>query len=118
MVKCKQKQIYRPRRQVKSCKFAYRISDFKRRKLHQNYIKSPAKPSYNIFTFTCVVSYLYECLHFFHVVAVFQMYKVQFDKTKSQSCPLIVAMLQHSGRFWRCLFCKQKRSRFPKIFKI
>jgi hypothetical protein len=30
---------------------------------------------------------------------------------------IIVAMLQYAGSYRRCVFCKQKRFRFTKIFK-
>jgi hypothetical protein len=59
---------------AKEGKFAYRISNFKRTKLHQNSIKSLVKPTIclNLHVLSLV---LYECLRFFNIFAYFAAFQ-------------------------------------------
>jgi hypothetical protein len=76
-----------------------RISSFKRTKLHQNSFKSLVKPtiSLNLLVLSLI---LYKCLHFFNSILIFER-TIKYKFNKTSSCSLIVAMLQHSGRYRR-----------------
>ena len=43
---------------------------------------------------------------------------MRFNKTKTSSCFFIVAMLQHSGRYQRCVFCIKTVSGLQKCLKF